>query len=196
MNEMMAGHTPPSFAAWARTDLGVDIAPRGGRGGLCLARRRCPLDSAADPAEGPARALMAEAGYTNSFTPQEAPIGPADRQWEAARRIVVAGRLGAASGRDGPRAGRGRWALINRGPSQKHRGITSCNSAFPPRHPRRAVEALIGYYHPAGRPRGERAENLRDALDFPAAQMLAEGAVIASSADDRCRRRGNSAAGA
>jgi len=175
MTEMMAG--TPEFRAWARTDLGRDIAPEGAEA-VYVSRARLPSKRGSILLEDRLEALMAEAGYT-IFHPQEAPIDRQIAQWKAARRIVgldgSALHLAAMVAQPGAQV-----ALINRGPSQNIEDYILQFQRFAGITPLR-VEALDGYYHPAGR-RVVKRETYAT-LDFPAAgAMLAEGGFIASSA--------------
>jgi len=174
MNEMMAGS--PEFRAWARNDLGRDIAPEGAEA-VYVSRARLPSKRGSILLEDRLEALMAAAGYA-IFHPQEAPIDRQIAQWKAARRIVgldgSALHLAAMVAQPGAQV-----ALINRGPSQNIADYILQFERFAGITPLR-VEALDGYYHPAGR-RVVKRETYAT-LDFPAAgAMLAEAGFIASS---------------
>jgi hypothetical protein len=121
--------------------------------------------------------LMEAAGYS-VFHPQEAPLAQQIAQWKAARRIVgldgSALHLAALVAQPGAQV-----ALINRGPSQNIEDYIRQFRRFATIDPVK-IEALDGYYHPAGR-RVIKRETYAT-LDFPATGgALAKAGLIASA---------------
>lgn len=173
MNEMMAGR--PEYRAWAREQLGRDIAPDGAER-VYVSRARLPSKRGSILFEERVEQLMAAAGYT-IFHPQEHALAVQIAQWKAARRIVgldgSALHLAALVAQPGVQV-----ALINRGPSQNIADYTVQFRRFAGVDPL-CVEAINGYYHPAGR-RVVKRETYAT-LDFPAAgAALAAGGFIPS----------------
>jgi hypothetical protein len=174
MNEMMEGR--PEYRDWARQSLGRDIAPAGPEA-IYVSRARLPSKRGSILLEERLERLMEAAGYS-VFHPQEAPLHHQIAQWKAARRIVgldgSALHLAALVAQPGTQV-----ALINRGPSQNIEDYIRQFRRFAGVTPLR-IEALGGYYHPAGR-RVIKRETYAT-LDFPAVgAALAEGGFIASS---------------
>lgn len=174
MNEMMEGS--PDYRDWARHSLGRDIAPAGAED-IYVSRARLPSKRGSILLEERLEALMEAAGYT-VFHPQEAPLAQQIAQWKAARRIVgldgSALHLAALVAQPGAQV-----ALINRGPSQNIEDYIRQFRRFAAIDPFK-IEALDGYYHPAGR-RVVKRETYAT-LDFPAAgAALTAGGFIPSA---------------
>ena len=174
MNEMMAGS--PEYRDWARMRLGRDIAPAGAEN-IYVSRARLPSKRGSILLEERLERLMEAAGYS-VFHPQEAPLAQQIAQWKAARRIVgldgSALHLAALVAQPGAQV-----ALINRGPSQNIEDYIRQFRRFAAIDPVK-IEALDGYYHPAGR-RVIKRETYAT-LDFPATGgALAKAGLIASA---------------
>jgi hypothetical protein len=168
MNEMMEGS--PDYRDWARHSLGRDIAPAGAED-IYVSRARLPSKRGSILLEERLERLMEAAGYT-VFHPQEAPLAQQIAQWKAARRIVgldgSALHLAALVAQPGTQV-----ALINRGPSQNIEDYIRQFRRFAGIDALK-IEALDGYYHPAGR-RVIKRETYAT-LDFPAT-----GAALATA---------------
>lgn len=174
MNEMMAGR--PEYRDWARQSLGRDIAAAGAED-IYVSRARLPSKRGSVLLEERLERLMEAAGYT-IFHPQEAPLAQQIAQWKAARRIVgldgSALHLAAMLAQPGTQV-----ALINRGPSQNIEDYIRQFRSFAGIDPLR-IDALAGYYHPAGR-RVVKRETIAT-LDVPAVgQALVAGGLLASA---------------